>query len=202
MWCFREDEDRVWCFEVGTHSLLMAMNKTQEGSDVKGGKIRKHFIWRRGLGEAVTSNLQISRLFALSFIKAIELLSMTASLGAPPHSGVHLSVVSCAASKNCLSLGICDGRLNEDRSRRHCPNFPQDQAGRRLCTKVAPRFLYCGHLFRSSPRKQYQLVHHIGNSSLHPPTMRPFLGYCVRSRSVITDDLSTDWRSEKSAQGT
>jgi len=69
----------------------MAMDKTQEASDVKGGKSRKHIVRRRGRGEAVASSLQISRLFALSFIKAIKLLSMTASLGAPPHSGVHLS---------------------------------------------------------------------------------------------------------------
>jgi len=69
----------------------MAMDKTQDVSNVKGGKSRKHIVRRRGCGEAVTSSLQISRLFALSFIKAIKLSSMTASLGAPPHSGVHLS---------------------------------------------------------------------------------------------------------------
>jgi hypothetical protein len=90
MWCFREDDDGAWCFEVGTHSL-MAMDTTQEASDVKGGKSRKQIVRRRGPEEAVTSSLQISRLFALSFIKAIKLSSMTASLGAPPHSGVHLS---------------------------------------------------------------------------------------------------------------
>jgi hypothetical protein len=90
MWCFREDEDRAWCFEVGTHSLT-AMDKTQEVSDVKGGKSRKHIVRRCGPREAVTSSLQISRLFALSFIKAIKLSSITASLGAPPHSGVHMS---------------------------------------------------------------------------------------------------------------
>jgi hypothetical protein len=69
----------------------MVMDKTQEASDAKGGKSRKHIVRRRGRGEAVTSSLQISRLFVLSFIKAIKLLSMTASLGAPLHSGVHLS---------------------------------------------------------------------------------------------------------------
>jgi hypothetical protein len=69
----------------------MAVDKTQEASDVNDGNARKHIVRRRGPEEAATSTLQISILLALSFITAIKLLSMTASFGAPPHSGVHLS---------------------------------------------------------------------------------------------------------------
>jgi hypothetical protein len=50
-------------------------------------------VCRRGRppGAAPVSSLQTSRLFVLSFISAIRSPSMTASFGAPPHRGVHLS---------------------------------------------------------------------------------------------------------------
>jgi hypothetical protein len=56
----------------------MASDKTQDVSDVNDGTVTQgnvSFWWRRP-GEAATSSLQISRLLALSFIAAIELLSV------------------------------------------------------------------------------------------------------------------------------
>jgi hypothetical protein len=54
----------------------MAVDKAQEASDVNDGNSRKRIVLGRRPGEAASSSLQISRLLALSFIAAIELLSV------------------------------------------------------------------------------------------------------------------------------